>query len=248
MSGRQLLYRAWKRCRRDDTWKLYRNYASGLDAGIPPGTLEAQVRVLLEHARLRVPYYSERIPQLQGRDPLDVLSAVPLLSKDSLRRDARRLTSSDISTRKWRFNTSGGSTGEPVRLIQDRQYAARTAAITLLYAHLVGREVGQPEVLLWGSEREILQSAADPAARLRAWVTNSETVNAFRMTESAMRDFIAGINRRPPQLLIAYAQALYEVARFVERAGLEVRSQRAIMTSAGTLHSFMRETIERVFK
>jgi len=49
-------------------------------------------------------------------------------------------------------------------------------------------------------------------------------------------------------LLLAYAQSLYQWARFIEGAGLEVVSPRTIMTSATTLDASMRACIERVFQ
>jgi phenylacetate-CoA ligase len=53
--------------------------------------------------------------------------------------------------------------------------------------------------------------------------------------------------RRPPKLVVAYAPAIYELARFAERNGIAVRPQRAIVTAPGTLDDFMRAAIERVF-
>jgi phenylacetate-CoA ligase len=63
-----------------------------------------------------------------------------------------------------------------------------------------------------------------------------------------MRRYISFINSKHPKLIGAYANALYELARYAEREGLQVLPQTAIITSAGTLYPFMRETIERIFQ
>lgn len=228
-------------------YPFYREYLRQFQDGIPADTTAVALRRLLEHARQSVPYYAESIPGGPLPNPLETLAEMPLLTKEAIRQGFSRLQSADLQSRTWYFNTSGGSTGMPVRLVQDSAYAAREGAITLLYSHLAGRDVGQPEVRLWGSERDILRGGQGTGAWIRAWITNTTTVNAFRMTRQVMLDLVEMLNRRPPHLLLAYAQAAYEVAAFAEREGISIRPQRAVMTSAGTLYPFMRERIQRVF-
>ena len=201
----------------------------------------------MEHARAHVPYYAELIPSGRLSDPLAALREMPLLTKEAIRRDFSRLQSDDLGSRKWYFNSSGGSTGEPVRLVQDSAYDERYEAIALLFSHLVGRDFGQPEIRLWGSPRDILRNGRGLEARIRSLLSGTTVVNAFLMTPGAMIDLIKTLNRRPPHVLLAYSQAAYELAVFADHEGIPIRPQRAVMTSAGMLHPFMRETMERVF-
>jgi phenylacetate-CoA ligase len=153
-----------------------------------------------------------------------------------------------LERRKWFFNTSGGSTGEPVRFIQDRDYAARIGAITLLFSKLAGREIGECEVRLWGSERDIIHGSEKWKTRFINKLTNTIFLNAFCMTPARMREFITIINSKKPKLIVSYVESIYELARLCESEALEVLPQVAIMTSAGTLYPFMREKIEKVFQ
>jgi phenylacetate-CoA ligase len=238
----------WRASKGDRRYQYYDAYREEYAEGIPPDTTRNALRGLLNHASTHVPYYRDVIARCGGvADPLDTLHRMPLLSKHVIRREGERLHSDDLSSRKWYYNTSGGSTGEPVRLIQDSVYDAQTEAVAQLHLHLVGRDFGQPQVLLWGSERDILQGGQGLSAHIRAMVSNTTTFNAFMMTPRIMLDSLDRLNRRPPRLILAYAQAAYEVAVFAERQGIAVRPQQAIMTSADTLYPFMRETIERVF-
>jgi phenylacetate-CoA ligase len=79
-------------------------------------------------------------------------------------------------------------------------------------------------------------------------LTQDTWVNAFRMTTTSMREFFNQINIHPPELIISYAQAIYELAQFAEHEQLSIRPQKAILTSAGTLHPFMRQKIEAIFQ
>ncbi|MGQ9681667.1 MAG: phenylacetate--CoA ligase family protein [Anaerolineae bacterium] len=220
---------------------------SGAAAAVTPDVLGR----LLHHCRHGVPYYAalmRKVGDWYASDPEAYLRQLPILTKDHIRGNMEQLTSVDLQRRRWFFNTSGGSTGEPVRFIQDQEHADRSYATTLLFSRWAGREVGDPEVRLWGSERDIIKGCAG----LRAWavntLTNTRYLNAFRMSPASMIQFAAYLNNRPPRLLIGYAQAVYELARFLQKEGLNLVPQNAIITSATTLRPFMRSLVEKVFR
>jgi phenylacetate-CoA ligase len=212
--------------------------------------LERRLAHLLVHCVRHVPYYAERLiggEPAARRDPFASLASLPLLSKDIIRAQFDRLCASDLKARGVYENTSGGSTGEPVRLLQDREYWAQALAVTALFSKWAGKDIGEREVRLWGSERDILAGGLGPWARLKNCISNTVVLNAFRMSDARMREYVERINRLQPALVVAYAQSAYELARFAQQSGLSIRPPGAVMTSAGTLYPFMRETIERVF-
>ncbi|MEW6735068.1 MAG: hypothetical protein AB1489_27505 [Acidobacteriota bacterium] len=234
--------------------RIYNYYQELLEeerAGIAKDKTKQLLIKLLSYCNQYVPYYSVLIDKLGNdyqQDPFNYLLRFPTLSKETIRKNFEQLKSLDLPNRKWHFNTSGGSTGEPIRLIQDREFLDRTIAITLLQSKWAGREIGEPEVYIWGSESEILAGRLNWKTSLMNLLTNTEYLNAFCMTPTKMQAFIDRLNSRPPKLIIAYAQAIYELAKFAQREKLAVRAQRAILTSAGTLYPFMREKIETVFQ
>jgi phenylacetate-CoA ligase len=205
---------------------------------------------LLEHCRERVPHYAASLRELPHPvlDPLGVLQRMPILTKRIIRQELEALKSADLQARRWRFNTSGGSTGEPARFIQDADFESWSGAISLAYSRWAGHEVGEPEVRLWGSEREVLQGTQGWGVRAANALTRTTFLNAFRMTREGMREFSRALRRVRPKLVLAYAQALFELAGFLEAEGLEVPAAGAVITSAGTLHEFMRARIARVFQ
>jgi phenylacetate-CoA ligase len=212
---------------------------------------EKGLRKLLKHCREKVPYYAELLSETSVRqiddDPRACLRKLPLLTKDIIRAHFERLQSNDNPGRNCHINTSGGSTGEPVRLVQDDDYRDASSATSLMSQEMLGCSLGQPQVRLWGSERDLEAGTKSCKARFFNWLTNTIWLNAFQMSPERMRTFVQVFNRVRPQLIVAYAQPIYELARFAEREQLKVEPQRAIMTSAGTLYPFMRETIARVF-
>jgi phenylacetate-CoA ligase len=213
---------------------------------------EEMLERMLAHCRTSVPFYAQRaasslpLPTNQT-SAAEALQEWPIVTKDIIRKHSEELKSVDLPFRKWSFNTSGGSTGEPLRLIQDADYRDRSTAITLFYYSLLGYEMGQPMLRLWGSERDIEVKTKTLKSRFFNWLTNTTYLNAFRMSPERMRDFLKTFNVLRPRLIVAYAQAIYELANFAENEGITVQPQRAIVTSAGTLYPFMREKIARIF-
>ena len=121
-------------------------------------------------------------------------------------------------------------------------------AIQFLSYNWAGRQLGEPGVHVWGSWRDILNHKSNVSKRILDRLTNDRFFNAFMMTPEKMRAYLDELNQNPPRLVIAYATSIYELVQFAEREGLPIRPQVAIMTSAGTLHPWMREKIEAAFQ
>jgi phenylacetate-CoA ligase len=251
MNLRKAAYFALVRLRGQALGTYYERFLREDQNGIPPDTTKRLLVQMLAHCKRSVPYYAEVMRDLGGsfyENPEQYLRRFPILTKGTIRSRFDELKSSDLPRRRWYYNTSGGSTGEPVRFIQDWDFVVQSGAIKLLYSKLAGREIGECEIRLWGSIRDIIQGSEGWKAALVNKLTNTIIFNAFRMTPEKMREFIAVFNAKRPKLILAYVQAIYELARFAEREGIEVVPQSAIMTSAGTLYSFMREKIQDVFQ
>jgi phenylacetate-CoA ligase len=231
---------------------LLRRYLTEYEQGIDSETNSSALRRLLLHCRKNVPYYADLLSRRDRRElernPRGALESLPVLTKDLIRSNFSGLQSRDNARRNCEVNTSGGSTGEPIRLIQDDDYRDASTAIRWLSQHQMGCDVGEACMRLWGSERDLEGGTKSRKARFFNWLTNTAWVNAFAMSSETMRHFLGMLNQRPPRLIVAYAQAAYEVARFVEREGIAVMPQQGIMTSAGTLYPFMREKIGQVFQ
>jgi phenylacetate-CoA ligase len=227
-------------------------YLQEYERGVSGETATRCLRRLLQHCRGAVPYYADLlehagVDRIEATDPRVCLQRLPILTKAIVRANFDPLQSKDLPRRKWHHNTSGGSTGEPARLVQDAEYDDRSAAIAMFYKTLLGCEVGEPVVRLWGSERDLEGGTKSRKARFFNWLTNTTWLNAFLMSPERMREFIQTLNRLRPRLIVAYAQAAYELARFAERERIWVAPQRAVLTSAGTLYPFMREKIATMF-
>jgi phenylacetate-CoA ligase len=229
----------------------YERFSREEKDGVPPDTSKRLLVQLLEHCQQNVPYYRETMRTVGNsfhEDPEEYLKNFPILTKNIIRSHFNELKSLDLPRRRWYFNTSGGSTGEPVRLIQDWDYAGRSGAITLLYSKLIGREIGECEVCLWGSIRDIIGGGETRKARLLNKLTNTMFLNAFRMNADTMREYVSILIHKRPRLIISYVDSIYQLAKLAEREGLPVTLETPVITTAGTLFPFVREKIRTVFE
>jgi phenylacetate-CoA ligase len=213
---------------------------------------DQRLEQLLEHAALHVPYYRDLFDThgllAGGRVRIGALTEIPCLDRTTLHREFDRLRSDDLAQRSWKVNSTGGSTGTPVRFIQDYESGIWRAAVEHLFDEWAGTPLGIRRVRLWGSERDLLVGRETLKLRFYRWRRNESSLNAFRMTPAQMRTYAERINKWRPGHILGYADSLYEFSRFVERSGLTVHSPDTIMSSAGTLLPHQRETIERVFR
>lgn len=233
-------------------YKSLKDFARA-DGAVVTALQQQRLTELLHHAGTRVPYYRDVLRDADaisatGEVHLDNVAKVPLLDKTGLREHYESLKSDDLGTRDWFINTSGGSTGEPTRFIQDRECKHWIRAIRMLFDEWSGRPIGSRQTFLWGSERDLFVGDETWKVRLKRWLKNEQWLNAFRMQAGNMREYAERINAFRPVQIQAYATSIYEFARFLEKHGIEVHSPKSVLTSAGTLHPHMRDTIERVFR
>src|ERR1041384_49899 len=184
-------------------WRAYRfpaffaQYSREYEHGINGETTTRALSRLLRHCRAAVPYYAELLDQaaeVGNTDPREYLQLLPILTKQAIRDNFERLQSTDLTSRKWCYNTSGGSTGEPIRLIQDSEYEDRCTAITMVFYSLLGHEIGQPIVRLWGDDRDVERGTQSPKARFFNWFTNTIWMSAYLMSPQRMRRYVATLN------------------------------------------------------
>jgi len=210
---------------------------------------------ILNHAYENVPYYhdilinSTLVQQNKiALNSLNQLSQIPILTKDDIFKAGDSIYSVDHITRKSYHNTSGGSTGVPVRFIQDKYYYDKSAANFMLVKSWRGSEYYDSYIHLWGAVRDTYKGKKPIDMYVRDFLRNRIILNSSKMDSKIMSKYLEIINKHQTNLIIAYVQSMYELARFADQNNIEVKKQNAIHTSAGTLFDYMREEIEKVFQ
>ncbi len=211
------------------------------------------IAALLSHAQRNVPYYSDILTDrgLLNKDEfsLSTLERIPLLTKKDIQEKFADLTSTDKRKRKWHCTSTGGSTGEPVRVIQDSEFDKwSNATHYYYYKEFLGMdEATAKKVVVWGAWQDITEGATDAKTRFENWLTNVVFLNSCRMTQNDMERFIRIINARKPDLIRGYASSLYELCNYAERKHIALYTPKRLVSTAESLMDEMRETIESSF-
>ncbi len=212
---------------------------------------DEKLEQLLMHAYENVPYYSKKLSEagvVKNKSIiLENFHRIPPLTKEIMRREGENLYSRDYKKRGWYPNSSGGSTGEPVQFIQDKNYLSWAYAGRFLYNSWAGKDVGEPELKLWGSERDIFYGAEKISTRLRRWGFNTILLNSFLMTDETMAEYVERWNQFKPKMVGAYTSSIFEFGRYVKRSGAKIFNPSSIICTAETLTEDVRRFIEEVF-
>jgi phenylacetate-CoA ligase len=225
----------------------YRRYVQEDDQRAYPSA-ERLLADTLADAVANVPFYGDRASMKEIRsDPFSALANFPILERETVRTQGAAMQSRAGRRRGWHENTSGGSTGEPVTLIQDADHLAKTVAIRNVYTRWTGNRLGDPELYIWGSAQDLERGKDSRSHRIGNRLLRRDLLNAFLLTDDAISAILDELVEGEPRLVIAYAQAGYEVARFAAERGLRIPRQRGVIATAGTLQAFMRERLSSVF-
>jgi len=208
---------------------------------------------LIRHAYQHVPYYrgvliESGVIAESGVISLERFSSIPLLDKKIIKAEFERMKSDDLHERSWFVESSGGSTGMPIDIVQDRGFLDWSDAVKIMGDEWSGLEMGKRRAYVWGSVRDTLVGRETLRTQVGRWLRNELWLNSFRMSEERMEKFVRQINDYKPVQIIAFAENLYDLANFIEAKGLDAFSPKAVMTSAGVLYPHMRDKIQQVFR
>jgi len=196
-----------------------------------------------------VPYYHELFAEIgfapKKLQSLSELAGLPLLTKTLIRQNVERLKARDAG-KLIRYNT-GGSSGEPLVFYMGPGRVSHDVAAKWRATRWWGVDIGDPEIVVWGSPIEL--GAQDRMRQLRDLLLRTELLPAFDMSEANLDRFIERIEAKRPKMLFGYPSALSYIARHavkrnkrLDRLGIRV----AFVTSE-SLYDHQRRDIENTF-
>lgn len=207
---------------------------------------------LIRYSFVHVPYYKRVFSDIElisddGEINWDNYDKIPILTKQIIRNEGENLYSDEHKKRGSYVNTSGGSTGEPVCFLQDKEYFKKNFGDKILFGLLDDKKPGDKEIKLWGSERDIKEGTIGLKEKLVNFVYNRELLNSFVMTEDTIKEYIHCINAAKPVQIWAYSDSIYQVAKIIVGSGEACYCPKNIITTAGVLYDDMRNTIQEAF-
>lgn len=197
----------------------------------------------------RVPYY-RRLMDKEGFTPadmrgLDDLQRFPFLTKADIRAHADALKAADARG-LVRFNT-GGSSGEPLVFFIGKERISHDVAAKWRATRWWGVDIGDREIVVWGSPIEL--SAQDRVREVRDRLLRTRLIPAFAMSEANLDRFVAEIRAFRPRMLFGYPSALALIAGHARKRGqrMDDLGVAVAFVTSERLYDEQRATIEEVF-
>lgn len=208
-----------------------------------------RLRSLLEKVGKHVPYYRDCFARLdfdpQAIDSLAELQKLPLLTKAIIRAEGGRMKS-DAAQDLARFNT-GGSSGEPLVFYIGKERVSHDVAAKWRATRWWDVDIGDPEIVVWGSPIEL--GTQDRIRVARDKLMRTELLPAFEMSESRLDDFVEQIRIRRPKMIFGYPSAISHIAGHAKKRGigLDYLGVKVVFVTSERLYDHQRAAISEAF-
>jgi phenylacetate-CoA ligase len=208
-----------------------------------------RLRDLLIQAQIQVPYYRQLFASLEFDakmvTSLDDLQRLPLLTKAIIRQNQEQLKAENTKYLA-RFNT-GGSSGEPLIFFIGNERVSHDVAAKWRATRWWNVDIGDPEIVVWGSPIEL--TSQDRVRQIRDRLLRTRLLPAFEMNEANLDGFVETIRTTKPAMLFGYPSSLSLIARHAEKRGIAMNKLgiKVAFVTSERLYDHQRDDITRVF-
>jgi len=207
---------------------------------------DERIRELVRWAHARVPYW-RRVMDERGVRPEHVQGAsdlrlLPFLTKEILRDHASELLAEGVPDSKKEQVSTGGTSGEPLRFMIDRDRSAKEWAFMTWQWGRVGYRPGM--------RRAVLRGMLVQADRLHEWhpLLDELVLSTFRLSAATVPHYLRQIERYRPEFLHAYPSSAEHLARLLRDVPQAKRPKfRALLLGSENVYPAQRELLEEAF-
>ncbi len=208
-----------------------------------------KLKELLTYAYMNVPYYrmlldSKKIHPDSIKTPAD-LKKMPFLTRDKVRDKINMLKS--MKTKNLKKSSTGGSTGAPLIFYLGKKRITCDIAAKLRATKWWGVDIGDPEIVIWGSPVELTKQ--DFARELRDKLFKTRLLSAFDMGEDRIHEYLDIIGKFRPRHVFGYPSSIYVLSKYAKQKNIRLDNigVKVIFCTAEKLYDYQRELISEVF-
>jgi len=210
-----------------------------------------KLRSLLRQAGKESPFYRDLFITA-GFDPgvdfgYDDFSRLPPLDRKDVLDQPDDLRSLVLPTRLARPGSTGGSSGQPVRVWKGPRDRAWTEGGWRFFTQQLGIRPGARTAYLWGHHLDAIpQRRLLPT--LNDLLLNAYRFDCFHLDDVKLLGYHERLTKLRPECMVAYGGALASLAAVLERRGLRATyPSLALISGAEKIWPHERAQIERVF-
>ncbi len=208
-----------------------------------------QLRDFLVRIGRDVPYYRELFQTMDYQpaaiNSLQDLQRLPLTCKADIRANMGRLTA--VTAGKLERFSTGGSSGEPLIFFRGKERVSHDVAAKWRATRWWGVDIGDPEIVVWGSPIEL--GSQDRVRLIRDKLLRTKLLSAFEMSDANLFQFIQRLQSFRPRTLFGYPSSLALMAEYAISNGHKVDNLgiRVVFVTSECLYDHQRKSIESAF-
>ncbi len=177
---------------------------------------------LLRQAATQVPYYRDLFHACDFHpehiDSIDSLQHLPFLTKALIREHRESLIAAN--SEKLQAMATGGSSGEPLRFFAGPARISHDVAAKWRATRWWGVDIGDPEIVIWGSPIEL--GTQDRLRILRDRMLRSQLLSAFALDERTLDSMLRMLRRQRPSMLFGYPSALARLCTHAQQRAIRL--------------------------
>lgn len=212
---------------------------------------DIKLQKLVRHCYETVPYYTRmfdslgiRPEQIRTREDLKIL---PVLTKQIIRENYSDFLSSTVDSKRLRHQSTGGSTGTPLKFCTDTKEWSTWKASTLRAWGWYGLNIGDKIFSLGGNSINRKDRFFSFKGLYDRIIMRNYKYSSADVSDECMQHHYEAMMKLKPVALRGYGSALYILARYIEKKKLPLCPIRVVLTTGEVLVSDYRRKLQEVF-
>ena len=211
---------------------------------------DKKLQKLVRHCHDTVPYYQRLFCEL-GVNPDDIrcredLQVLPVLTKQTIRDHYSEMFSTAISEKRRRSESTGGSTGTPLRYCTDKKEWSLQRASTFRAWKSYGLALGDKVFSIVGNA--ITQKSGLSLKSLYDHViVRNHKYSSADMSDACQQQLLENFKKIRPSAVRGYGSTLVVFARYLNKVGYRPVGIKAVLTTGEVLLPNYRMELEQVF-
>lgn len=210
-----------------------------------------RLKKLIVHAYNNVPYYNKLFKELKltpyDIETTDDLMKLPILTKSDIKNNFESLIAQNIPKSKLLIKTTGGSTGNPLKFVRDKESMGHIRAAQYRFFEWAGLDFfGDKWVSLTSSlyDDELYKKIK---VKLYLKLLRQKRLATFGVTDQDLCEYTKVIQKFNPKTLYGYASSLFAMANFLYKNDIHDIKVKSIISDSETLYPHYRQRIEKQF-
>lgn len=221
--------------------KQIRTYYDQIQRAWKEGTsireTEERIRALIAHAVKTTEFYKDYPEDIE-------LTDLPVVNKDTFRQNYEKFLSTTYKDAPDnRVMCTSGSTGTPLRMIQNRDKIRHNTAGGIFLGAAAGYYIGMKEAFIRVWVNNVKKS------KFQLFQENLIMMDSSRMDEQALERMFRVIEKKKVKCLVGYSSALGELSNYIQKTGKDCSrcKVKAIIPISETMPEPVRRTLEKQF-